>query len=105
MVKVRGEIDLATIDELLEAIGIAGSRMDGRPMVCVDLRHTRFIDVVGVRSLVAQARAMRGLGGELRFVIPEGGPMAHAFELLEVGQVLELYHELLVGELEEGVSL
>ena len=98
VVRVRGEIDLATIPRLLEAIGIAGSRMDGQPLAFVDLRPVRFIDVYGVRKLVEEVRAMRELGGDLRLVIPEEGPVAHVFELLQVEQVLELYHELAASE-------
>lgn len=94
MVEVHGEIDLATVPQLLEAIGTAGSRMDGLPIAVVDLRQTDFIDVRGVRTLVEQARAMKKLGGELRLVIPEEGPVGYLFELLGVDRVLDLYHEL-----------
>lgn len=94
VVEVHGEIDLATISELLEAIGRAGSRMDGLPIMFVDLRNADFIDVYGVRNLVDQALAMRRFEGELRLIVPGEGPVARAFELLGIGQVLDLYHEL-----------
>lgn len=97
--EVHGEIDLATTSELLKAVGIAGARLDGIPLACVDLRYAWFIDVTGVRILVEEAQAMRELGGELRLVIPEEGPVAHVYELLEVGRTLRLHHDLdLVGD-------
>jgi anti-anti-sigma factor len=94
VVKVRGEIDLATIPELLDAIGVACSKLDGLPLAFVDLRHVRFIDVFGVRSLVEQAWAMQELGGELRLVVAEEGPVAYAFEILEAERLVELHHGL-----------
>lgn len=94
VVEVLGEIDLATTPELLEAIGRAGSRMDGRPILVVDLRAAGFIDASGTRALVEQAHALRELGGELRTVLHEGGPVARVFELLEVGRAQGLYHDL-----------
>lgn len=94
VVEVRGEIDLATVPRLLEAIGVAGSRMDGRPLLVVDLRETEFLDVTGLRTLLEEARAMRGLGGELRLVVPVDGPVARIFGLLGTERVLDLRHEL-----------
>lgn len=94
VVEVYGEVDLSTTSELLEAIGRAGSRMDGLPIAFVDLRNADFIDVYGVRNLVEQAVGMRQLGGELRLVVPEEGPVARVFELLGIEQVLDLHHEL-----------
>lgn len=92
--EVRGEVDLATVPQLLQAIGIAGSRLDGRPILAVDLRETEFLDVTGVSNLVEQAQAMEGLGGELRLVIPEAGPVARVFGLLGIEEILDLHHEL-----------
>ncbi|WP_053058116.1 STAS domain-containing protein [Rubrobacter aplysinae] len=96
VVEVRGEVDLATVPELLRGIGVACSRLDGQPVAYVDLREAEFIDVYGVRTLVEQAQAMWELGGELRLVVPQGGPVTRAFGLLEVERVLELYHDTVI---------
>lgn len=63
VVKVQGEIDLATVPKLLRAIGMAGSRMYGRPLVIVDLRGVGFIDITGTRSLIEEVRALGNSGG------------------------------------------
>lgn len=94
VVDVRGEIDLATVPDLLKAIGVAGSRLNGRPILVVDLGETAFMDVAGLQSLVEETRAMEGLGGELRVVVSEEGPVTRVFELLEVDQMLDLRYEL-----------
>lgn len=94
VVRVRGEIDLATTPKLLKAIGIAGSHLDGRPILVVDLRETGFLDVTGLHSLVEETQAMRGLGGELRVVATEEGPVARVFELLGADQMIDLRYEL-----------
>lgn len=93
MVEVRGEVDLATVPRLLEAIGIAGARLDGRPLLIVDLRRIELIDAYGVRVLVEEAQAMEGLGGELRLLIPEIGSVARLFRLLGVGRILDVRHD------------
>lgn len=94
VVEVRGEVDLATVPRLLEAIGIAGARLDGRPLLIVDLRAVDFIDAYGVRVLVEEAQAMESLGGELRLVIPEIGSVARLFRLLGVGRIVDVRHDL-----------
>lgn len=94
VVEVRGEVDLATVPRLLEAIGIAGARLDGRPLLIVDLRGIELIDAYGVRVLVEEARAMEGLGGELRLLIPEIGSVARLFRLLGVGRIIDVRHDL-----------
>lgn len=96
VVEVYGEVDLATVPELLEAIGVAGARMNGIPLAVVDLRGAEFIDVTGVRNLAEQAQAMRKLGGDLRLVVPREGPVARVFEMLAVERVHELHHDLAV---------
>lgn len=94
MVEVGGEIDLATVPELLEAVDEAGSQMDGLAVVVVDLSSARFIDAFGTRALVERAQAMRRLGGELRVVVPEEGLVARVFGILEICRTLSLYHDV-----------
>lgn len=94
VIKVHGEIDLSTVPQLLDAIGKAGPWMDGLALAVVDLRRAQFIDAYGVRSLIEQVQAMCQLGGELRLVIPEEGPVGHVFEVLGVDRELDLYHDL-----------
>jgi anti-anti-sigma factor len=105
VVEVRGEIDLATVPGLLRAIGVACSQLDGQPLAFVDLRAVEFIDIYGARTLVEEARAMWELGGELRLMVPERGPVSNVFKLLGAEEVLELYREpepTLTVEGEEG---
>lgn len=94
VVRVRGELDMATVPRLVDAIGVAGSRMNGSPLLIVDLRDIEFIDVTGVRCLVEEALAMEGLGGELRIIIPEIGSVARLFGLLGVERMCRLHHDL-----------
>lgn len=94
VVEVIGELDLATVPQLLDAIGRAGSQLDGQALAVVDLREARFIDAAATRRLIDEAQAMRHLGGELRIVVPEDGPVAHVFELLEVEAALDVHHDL-----------
>lgn len=94
VVRVRGELDMATVPRLGDAIGVACSRLNGGPVLIVDLRDIEFIDVTGVRSLVEEALAMEGLGGELRLTIPEIGSVSRLFGLLGVERMCRLHHDL-----------
>lgn len=96
VVKVRGEIDLATTPELLHSIEAARSQLAGSPLAFVDLRDAQFIDLFGAQTLIEQATAMRELGGELRLVVPGQGPAARIFELLEIDQTIRLHHDLVI---------
>lgn len=94
VVEVMGELDLATVPQLLDAVGRAGSQMNGQALAVVDLREAQFIDAAATRRLLEEARAMRFLGGELRLVVPQKGPVAHVFELLEVEESADLHYDL-----------
>lgn len=94
VVEVTGELDLATIPQLLDAIGRAGSQLNGLALAAVDLREARFIDAAATRRLLDEAQAMHLLGGELRLVAPREGPVARVFEWLEVDKYAEVHHDL-----------
>ena len=70
----EGEIDLATIDELQDALDAAG---EGATQVLLDLRGVTFIDSAGVRLVL---EAMRTLP---EFAVVRGGPeVARVFKLV-----------------------
>jgi anti-anti-sigma factor len=64
MVVPKGEIDLATVDELQSALHAAG---EGAGQVLLDLREVTFIDSAGVRLVL---EAMRTLP---EFAVVRGG--------------------------------
>jgi anti-anti-sigma factor len=64
MLKIDGEIDLATTDELGAALDRA---LATAPDVVVDLEGVTFIGAAGVRVFITAAAALNG-SGPLRFV-------------------------------------
>jgi anti-sigma B factor antagonist len=64
---LSGELDLATVGQLEEAIG---SRLNAGENVVVDLRGLAFMDSSGVRALVAGHAAAQNGGGSLVIVRP-----------------------------------
>jgi anti-anti-sigma factor len=63
MLRVRGELDLATADIVREAL--RGALADGREEVVVDLTELVFIDSTGIGILIA---AISESDGVLRFL-------------------------------------
>jgi anti-anti-sigma factor len=69
VVAPRGEIDLATVDEVRAVLAEAS---ENGGVVYLDLRGVTFIDSAGVRLVVEGARELKAREGEL--VVVRGGP-------------------------------
>jgi anti-sigma B factor antagonist len=83
----RGEIDLATVDRLRDAIERAAETKASE--VWVDLTDVHFMDSTGLSALVIGHRALPG-----RFVVicPDG-PARRALEICGLHEVLRMYHD------------
>ncbi len=84
LVVVTGELDLASAPEL--AAQLSRLRRPGA-VVTVDLTAIRFIDVAGLRVLLAARAAARTDGWELR-VLPTSPVLARLLELTETTHLL-----------------
>jgi anti-sigma B factor antagonist len=62
-VRLTGELDLATVDQLLDTIERVRRR--GRPDVVLDLTGLRFCDASGLRAFLSMHRQLRADGGGL----------------------------------------
>jgi anti-anti-sigma factor len=65
---VAGELDIATVALLRDAVGKALA--EGPPALLVDLTPTRFIDSTGCRELVRTAKAGAAAGVAIAVVVP-----------------------------------
>ncbi len=65
---VSGELDIATVTVLRDAVGKALA--EGPPAVLVDLTTTRFVDSTGCRELVRTAKAGAAAGVAVGVVAP-----------------------------------
>ena len=65
---VSGELDIATVEVLRDAVGKAVA--EGPPAVLVDLTTTRFVDSTGCRELVRTAKAGAAAGVAVAAVVP-----------------------------------
>jgi anti-sigma B factor antagonist len=82
---VRGELDLATTPDLVEAL--ARLREEGRE-VLLDLGDLAFIDSTGLSEIVRAAEAFRdGDGCSLR-ITPGGEHVMHVFDLAGLVEIL-----------------
>jgi len=85
VLRVEGEVDLATAPQLDAAIDAAVT--SGVREVCVDLCGTTFMDSSGLHVLVAATRRAAEVGCELTLVYPPG-PVARVIELSGVGELI-----------------
>lgn len=84
---VKGEIDLATVEKLEDAVGYAYSE-DGAHLL-IDLSEIAFIDSTGLRSLLTNDRRFRDSGRSLALVVRDG-PVSRLLEISGVQDSLEI---------------
>jgi anti-sigma B factor antagonist len=60
VVKLRGDLDLGSADDLRERLN--GVALDGKPEIVVDLRDLAFLDSSGLRELIVASRSAATIG-------------------------------------------
>ncbi len=88
--RVAGEIDLATADQLESSIRTASEQ--GARFV-LDLSPVSFMDSTGIRVVVLAHRALEERGGSFA-VVTGSGPVRRVFEVTGLSSTLSLYREL-----------
>jgi anti-anti-sigma factor len=89
LVRVRGELDLATAPGVVDAVRSA--REAGARRVAIDLRPCTFIDSSAARALVQEHQAADRDGVELLVVCPpDHRPVRLVLDLLGMSEVLHL---------------
>ena len=68
VLQVSGELDIATVEVLRDAVGKAIA--EGPAAVLVDLTATRFVDSTGCRELARTAKAGAAAGVRIGVVVP-----------------------------------
>ncbi len=98
-IAVQGEVDLATVDDLREAIDQAVE--GGSGSVAVDLTDATFMDSTGLKALVMAHRQFEEDGKSFAIVV-SGGPVSRLIDLSGVNTTIRTVSTL--DELEtEGV--
>src|SRR3954465_13438381 len=88
---LSGELDLATVGELEEAIS---GRLEAGEEVVVDLRPLEFMDSSGVRALVAGPQAAQQVGGSLVIVrAPQGSEVDRVIDVSGIATALGMVDE------------
>jgi anti-anti-sigma factor len=87
LVKVAGELDLATAPELRSEVL---SRVDdGARILALELSAVGFMDSSGLGAIMACERRMQELGGELVIVAPEGSSVRKLFALTGLDDAIQ----------------
>lgn len=90
VVRVQGEVDLDTVDQLVAAVGAAmppGGRVE------IDLREVGFIDSAGVAGLNRCRRQAVRIGTEVTVLCVDGGPVAKLLHWTGLARVLDVRSE------------
>lgn len=91
IISPAGEIDLATVNKLEDAL--AASMVNGDSDVAVDLTGVTFMDSTGLRALLAANQNLTGSGHRLALIV-SGGPVDRLLDISGVGQTLEIFQSL-----------
>ena len=94
VVGVFGEVDLATVDELRAGLYEAAELAEASRRVVVDLRGTEFIEVMGLKALLAESERLRLGGGELCLVLSESGQVSRIVETIGFDEDFIIYEDL-----------
>jgi anti-anti-sigma factor len=86
-VVVSGELDLATVPQLTEAV--EGATPPGGT-VEVDLRDVEFMDSAGVAAINRCRRGTQELEADLVLLVREGGPVAQLVEWTGLNTILDV---------------
>jgi len=87
-VAIRGEVDLQTAGDLVEALDAA--IRDSHGVFVIDLCDVEFFDSSGLSALM-RARALLGRENRALVVVCPPGPVRRLFEVTRVAEVLELH--------------
>lgn len=107
VLRLRGELDLATAGQVLTAVGSeAAHHSPGQPPqpvslpVTIDLSDASFIDVAGARGLVHAAHTARATGTQVSLVCPPTNTrVRRVLDLLQVSARVPLGDALSADQL------
>lgn len=86
VVRVEGDLDMATCPELMEAL----ERADPGQRTVIDLSGCTFLDSSAVRVLVATARAAESAGGDVALVTKDPG-ILRVLEIASLESILRVH--------------
>ncbi len=95
VLQVSGELDVATVAVLRDAVGKAVA--EGPPALLVDLDHARrFVDSTGCRELVrsAKAGAAAGVGRRASWCRPDNWRVRRVVDFVQLSTVVPVHDAL-----------
>ncbi len=91
---LRGEIDLATVDETARALFDAADGLPPPNLIVLDLRSVNFVAVAGVRALHQFASVAELFDLDCRLVVSSDSAVKHVFDLLGMSEGLAIHPTL-----------
>lgn len=95
VLRVRGDLDLATAPELRDAVGDAFPPPDSVPgRIVVDLEELNFCDSSGLRALMEAVSEIEGRGAQTLLIVKPDGPLDRLLVLVGLRDVLNIADSL-----------
>ena len=91
IISPSGEIDLATVSQLEEALATAMG--GGGTDVAVDLTGVTFMDSTGLRALLAANQNLADSGHRMALIVA-GGPVDRLLDISGVGHTLAIFQSM-----------
>jgi anti-sigma B factor antagonist len=88
VVRVQGELDLATAPQLTDSLRTAASPAPAR--IVIDLERLKFCDSTGLRALIMAVREIEGRGGEATLLVAPDGQLERLLDLLGMRDVVRI---------------
>ena len=89
ILRVRGELDLATAPRVCRAIATAAAAALP-PAVVIDLENLEFCDSTGLRALLGAVREVQALGGTAVLVVAPDGAVDRLLSLCGLREFLHV---------------
>lgn len=95
-VTLAGRMDIAGTDEI--ALQFAALTASGKHRVVVDLSAVTFLASIGIRAIVANARAMQARGSRLVLFVGENNAVAQTLEVTGIDGVIPMLRDLALAD-------
>lgn len=99
-IAISGRLDIAGTDEI--ATTFAALAASAKRQVIVDLSGVSFLASIGIRSLIANAKALQNRGGKMVLLIGDNQSVRMTLEITGIDALIPMFSD--AAEAEKAVS-
>lgn len=95
-IALSGRLDIAGTDAI--ALQFSAMTSSAQRRAVVDLSAVDFLASIGIRAIVANARAMQQRGSRMVLFVGDNGPVAKTLEMTGIDAVIPMFADLAQAE-------